>query len=218
MSTTIFQDGTVWSKSLLDMINTSLLSIGESPFVEGTDPKSIPLGTDGETASRIIKRTMIEVQARGWYFNTDYDFELTPDSNGFIAMPPNTLKVDFGYTPYPNKYVLKKGQIYDIEKKTFKIDKRIKGDVIWLIDYQELPPEAYEYISLRAARKFQQSVIGSTELAKFTEIDEQDALVNLQRLQLQLSDYRLSNKRVNTRVHNGYLIEGLYGAADRRKY
>jgi len=218
MSLTIFQDGTVWSKSLLDMINTSLLSIGETPFVEGTDPKSIPLGTDGETASRIIKRTMIEVQARGWYFNTDYDFELVPDTNGFIAMPPNTLKVDFGYTAYPNRYVLKNGQIYDVEEKTFYIGKKLKADIIWLVDYQDLPPEAYEYIALRAARKFQQSVIGSTELAQFTGLDEQDALINLQRLQLQLSDYRLRNDRVNTRIHNGYLVEGLYGASSRRKY
>lgn len=218
MGTTIFQDGTVWSKSLLDMINVSLLSIGETPFVEGTDPKSIPLGTDGETAGRIIKRTMIEVQARGWYFNTDYAFKLTPDVNGFISMPPNTLKVDFGYTSYPNRYVYKNGQIYDVEKKTFKIDRELEADVIWLIDYQDLPPEAYEYIALRAARKFQQSVIGSTELSQFTGMDEQDSLVNLQRLQLQLSDYIISNKRVNTRVHNGYLIAGLYDSASRRKY
>lgn len=215
---TVFADGTVWSKSLLGMINDSLLAIGEAPYVDGTDPTTLPLGTDGETASRIIRSTMIEVQSRGWFFNTDYDFELVPDTNDFITMPPNTLKVDFGRSDNPHRYIMKSGKIYDNKEQTFKITQKLYPDVIWLIDYSELPPEAYEYISLRAARKFQQKVIGSTELAQFTNIDEQDALFNLQRLQLQINDYNIQNQRVSTRTHNGFLIKGLYGNKDRRDY
>ena len=211
MSITVFNDGTTWSKSLLGMINTCLLAIGETPYVEGTDPKSIPLGTDGETASRIIKSVMIEVQSRGWYFNTDYEFELIPDIDGFISMPPNTLKVDFGNAPSGSNYMYKNGQIYDLHKKTFKIDKPLYPDVVWLVDYSELPPEAYAYIEYRAARKFQQSVIGSTELANFTDRDEQDALINLQRLQLQINDYILANRKVTNRASNSSIIDGLYG-------
>ena len=215
---TVFRDGTTWNKGLLDMINTCLLSIGETPLLEGTIPQDLPVGTDGDVAARLIRDTMVEVQSRGWAFNTDYEFELVPDTDNFITMPPNTLKVDFGNTDEPNRYTLRNGKIYDRENQTYKIYKNLYPDVIWLIDYEDLPPEAYEYISLRAARKFQQRVIGSTELAQFTGLDEADALANLQRLQLQINDYNIQNPRVSTRIHNGYLIEGLYGNKGRRNY
>ena len=217
MSDVIFQDGAIWAKSKLDMINTCLLAIGETPFIEGTLVDTLPLGTDGETAKRIVETTMIEVQSRGWFFNTDYDFVLTPDVNDFITLPPSTLRVDFGILER-NRYVVKGGKVYDYLDQTYKIYEPLTADIVWLIDYQELPPEAYEYISLRSARKFQQKVIGSVETDTFTVRDEADSLVNLQRIQLQSQDYNIQNSRVSTRVHNGYLIKGLYNSKGRRDY
>ena len=218
MSQTVFLDGTVYTKNKLDMINQSLLAIGEAPYPVGTLIQTMPLGTDGETAGRIVNTTMVEVQTRGYYFNTDYNFKLYPDINGFITVPPNTLKADFGAEG--NKYQIKNGRVYDMEYQTFLLDgiTYVTADVIWLVDYEELPPEAYEYIALRAARKFQQKVIGSTETAQFTERDELDSYTNLYRLQLQVNDYNIQNSRVSTRIHSGYLQGGLYGSKGRRQY
>jgi len=215
---TIFQDGTLYASSKLDMVNTCLLAIGEVPYLEGTVVNDLPPGTDGDTARRLIETTMVEIQSRGWYFNTDYNFILRPDIYGFITMPPNTLRVDFGNGPDRHRYTIKNGKIYDYYNHTYIIDKELTADVVWLVDYAELPPEAYEYISLRAARKFQQKVIGSTETDSFTSRDEQDALMHLQRRQLQSQDYDIRNKRVSTRVHNGYLVAGLYGNKGRRDF
>jgi len=218
MADIIFQNGAVWAKSELNMINDSLLSIGETPFIEGTLVETLPVGTDGETAKRLIRTTMVEVQARGWYFNLDYAFPLVPDSNKFITMPPNTLRVDFGNTEFRHQYTLKNGKIYDYLNHTYIIENKLIADVVWLVDYAELPPEAYEYISLRAARKFQQKVIGAQEIDQFTVRDETDSLINLQRRQLQSQDFKLANYKVNTRIHNGYLVQGLYGNASRRSF
>jgi len=218
MSDLIFTDGTIYKRSKLGMVNDSLLVIGETPFPEGTLVENLPLGTDGETAKRVIEQVMVEVQSRGWYFNMDYSLPLIPDSRHFITMPPNTLRVDFGNGPDKHQYIMKNGQIYDNKEHSFIIDKELEADVIWLVDYDELPPEAYEYISLRAARKFQQKVIGSVETDKFTARDEVDSLNNLMRLQLQTQDYNLQNSRVSTRIHNGYLVAGLYGNKGRRSY
>ena len=218
MADVIFQSGAIWSKSELNMINDSLLSIGETPFLEGTVVDTLPVGTDGETAKRLIETTMVEVQSRGWYFCLDYNFKLVPDSNKFITMPPNTLRVDFGNTEYRHQYTIKNGQIYDYLNQTFEIEHNLLADIIWLVDYGDLPPEAYEYISLRAARKFQQKVIGAQETDEFTVRDEADAFTNLQRRQLQSQDYNIGNSRVSTRIHNGYLIKGLYGNKGRRDF
>lgn len=213
---TVFSDGTVYAKSKLDMINDCLLAIGEVPFIDGTNVDAIPLGTDGELAKRIVEKTMVEIQSQGWYFNTDYDFTLVPDSNNFITMPPNTLRVDFGETEFTHRYVFKDVRVYDNKEHTYEIFNKLTADVVWLVDYDTLPPEAYEYISLRAARKFQQKVIGAIETDQFTTRDEADALQNLQRRQLQTQDYRIQSGKVSTRTHNGFLNEGIYGSKARR--
>ena len=213
----MFSDGTEWTRSELDMVNASLLVIGETPLLPGTVASLLPLGTDGEVAFRMVKETMVEVQSRGWYYNTDYDFNLVPDSSGFITMPPNTLRVDFGIGE-KNRYAIKNGKIYDYQEQTFKIEGIITCDVVWLVDYTELPPEAYEYISLRAGRKFQQRVIGAQELDALAVRDEADALTNMMRRQLQSQDYNLQNSRVSTRTTNGFLVSGLYGTKGRKNY
>ena len=215
---TIFTDGTVYAKTKLNMINQCLLAIGETPFPEGTVIEDLAFGTDADNARRIVESTMVEVQARGWYFNTDYDFELLPDVNGFITLPPNVLRIDTGNSPDKNRYIEINGGVYDLAKKTYLIDKSVIADIIWLKDYEDLPTEAYEYISLRAARKFQQKVIGSQEVSRFTEMDEMDALVNMQRVQLQVNDYILLNRKASTRTHNGYIRQGLYSSPARRPF
>jgi hypothetical protein len=206
---TIFTDGTLYVSDKLEMINSCLLAIGEMPLLQGTLIEDIQLGSDADIARRIVEETMIEVQNRGWYFNTDYNYELLPVDN-FITMPPNTLRVDFGNTSRGD-YIMVGKRIYDIKDKTFYIkDNKLYADVIWLKDYEELPTAAYAYISLRAARKFQQRVIGSNELAGFTQIDEQDALINMQREHMQYQDYNLREDRMRRRT-SMFLKGNLYG-------
>ena len=217
MADITFQNGAIWVRSELNMVNDSLIAVGETPFVEGTLVDMLPIGSDGEVSKRIIRTTMIEVQSRGWYFNTDYDFTLIPDSHGFITMPPNTLRLDFGFSE-GNRYAEKNGQIYDYLNQTFIIEEPIVADVVWLVDYAELPAEAYEYISSRSARKAQQRIIGSPETDSFTVRDEADAFTNLMRRQLQSQDYSIQNSRVSTRTHSGFLTSSLYGNKGRRRY
>jgi len=218
MSDIIFQDGTLYAKSKLDMINVCLLGIGEVPLIEGTIVQTLQIGTDADTAGRLVERTMVDVQTTGWYFNTDYNFRLVPDVLNFITMPPNTLRVDFGNAEDRHQYTIKNGKIYDYLNQTFIITKPLIADVVWLYDYNDLPPEAYSYIALRAARRLQATVVGSTETDGFTKAEELQALISLQRRQLQSQDYQILNSRVSTRTHSGYLIKGLYRTANRRDF
>jgi hypothetical protein len=213
----IFQDNTLYAKNKLNMVNRCLRAIGEGEFPLDTIVEQLPLGTDGYIAATCVRETMVEVQSRGWYFNQDYNFVLEPDVEGFITMPPNTLRADFGIQE-GNRYTLRHNRVYDYLEQTYYIGKSLEADVIWLADYTVLPPEAYEYISYRAARKFQEQVIGSLEIDSFTVRNEADAYANLVRRELQTQDFNLQNSRVSTRIHNGYLIQGLYGNKGRRQY
>jgi hypothetical protein len=200
--------------SKLDMVNRCLRAIGESPLPPGTFLDALQYGTDAEVAKRIVEETMKEVQNMGWYFNTDYNFKLYKDEEGFITVPLSLLRMD---TQDDNQYVLKGRRVYDMYNQTFVIEPEyIEADVIWLIDYELLPVEAFEYIAARAARKFAEDVVAAPELVEVNRTRELEAFTNLQRVQLQTQAYNMQNDRVSTRMHNGYLRRGLYRATTRR--
>lgn len=205
MSTTIFTDGTLYATNKLGMINICLAAIGELPYPDGTLIEDIPVGTDGDFANRAVTETMIEVQNRGWYFNTDKNYKFVPDELGFISLSPNTLRVDFGKYPDKGRYSMRGKRLYDMQTNSFLIGRQTVGDIIWLVDYEEIPPAAYQYISLRAARKFQQRIVGSTDLYQFTAQDELDAYANMQREHLQYSDYNFVPNEINRESGRGGL-------------
>ena len=223
----LFSNATLYRKSELDVINECLMAIGEVPYPEGTLPDLIQIGTDGDIARRIIATTMLEVQSRGWFFNTDYSMVLIPDSGvglgsgvdgGFITVPPNMLRIDTGnQADMRNRYIIKDNMIYDLLEQDYVQNRSIVVDVVWLVDYELLPIEAYLYIAMRSARKFQQRVIGSIDLNSLTMMDEQDAYNNLLRLQMQVQDYNIQNPVVSNRLHNGNIKMGLYLNKGRRQ-
>lgn len=200
----LFTDGTTYSNTKLDMINDCLLSIGEMPYPTGTLITDIQTGEDGDVARRMVEETMIETQSRGWYFNTDYNYRFVPTANT-ITLPANVLRVDL----YDKRYTLRGKRIYDKQKFSFELEDDVTelfGDIIWLVDYEDLPPNAYVYTAMRSARKFQQKVIGSPELAQFTQIDEQDALLNMQREHMQYQDYNIRAKELSR--HTNAFLKG----------
>jgi hypothetical protein len=200
----LFTDGTTYSNTKLDMINDCLLSIGEMPYPTGTLITDIQTGEDGDVARRMVEETMIETQSRGWYFNTDYNYRFVPTDNA-ITLPANVLRVDL----YDKRYTLRGKRIYDKQKFSFELEDDVTelfGDIIWLVDYEDLPPNAYVYVAMRSARKFQQKVIGSQELAQYTQIDEQDALLNMQREHMQYQDYNIRAKELSR--HTNAFLKG----------
>ena len=207
------------NKSLMDMINKCLLAIGEIPYPDTFDTREFQMGTDAETARRLVEDNMLGIQSQGWFFNTDYNLELVPDAiSKEIIIDPNIVRLDFGITEN-NRYNVVRNKVYDYKNKTTQIEAdKIIADAVSIVDYDELPIEAYLYIAFKSARMFQQKVIGSLETDSFTMRDEIQALSDLQRLQLQSQDYILSNQKASTRTHNGYLVSGLYGSKGRRGF
>ncbi|OYT57744.1 MAG: hypothetical protein B6U76_00110 [Desulfurococcales archaeon ex4484_217_2] len=214
----IQNENLMYAKSKFDLVNRCLIAIGETPLPAEYILQDTQIGTDIDIASRVVDETTVEVLSRGWFFNTDYNMKLVPDEDGFITLPQNALRVDFGNTEFKHQYVLRNKYIYDLQNQTTRIDQPLEADIIWLVDYDFLPPEAYEYIASRSARKFQERTIGATETDQFNSRAELDALTNLERLQLQTQDYKLRNNKVTTRVTNAWLKQGLYRVDNRRNF
>lgn len=204
-----------FEQTKLNMINDCLETIGEVPLPLDTlvDPEydsngniivfsDIQEGTDASIARDIVLKTMYDVQNRGWAFNTEYNYKFLPDSNGMIPLSKNILRVDVGKTILKGKIIRKSGRLYNLDTQSFIFTEPLYADVVWLVDYTDLTHSAFRYISLRASTSFEKKVIASPTLDKLAQFEEQRALSELEREDLQTRDFNLNSNRTTRRYHN----------------
>ena len=164
----------------LDAVNDMLRSIGQGQ-VNTLDEFA---GADAANAAACLIQTSREVQERGWYFNTDYDYPFLPDSEGNVALPDTLLK----YSPVwaARHIVERRRKLYDTRTHSFVFPQgtAVKGDVVWLFAFEELPQAARTYIHRKAGRAFQIGAVGSDLLYRFTREMEEEALAELTRAHL----------------------------------
>lgn len=154
----------------LEAVNSMLHAIGEAPV--STLESSDPLPVDADVALRILRETNRAVQTRGWHWNTEVDYPLALTVGGDINVPINTLACDTSGQDADVDVVLRGTRLYDREHHTYTFTKSLKVRLVLLLDFEELPEAARAYINMRAARRFQQGVLGSAVLAGYTEADE----------------------------------------------
>lgn len=157
----------------LEAVNEMLRTIGESPVttVESTDP----LPVDVEIALNALRFVNREVQARGWHFNTEADYPLPRDGSGFVPIPTNALRVDTADEFSKYDVVVRGQRLYDREEHTFVFPEDLKATIVFVLPFEDLPEPARNYITIRAARRFQAGQVGSQILSALTVQDETDA-------------------------------------------
>tara|TARA_E500000081_G_scaffold147756_1_gene172391 strand:+ start:1196 stop:1801 length:606 start_codon:yes stop_codon:yes gene_type:complete len=172
----------------LQAVNTLLSIIGEAPINTITNQT----GVDVAQAIQILDETNVEVQSRGWHFNTDTNKKTTIDDTGKIPVASNVVQLDAakGYTSQYN-IVLRDGFIYDLENHTDQFTSAPTIDQITIQKFEAIPEVFRKLIVTRAGRKFQARVVGSTELQAFTEFDEQQALIDAERIDAATADYNV---------------------------
>ena len=164
---------TVTSK--LEAVNTMLTSIGEIPVSSITSATT----NDVSIAIQILDHVSREVQSRGWFFNTDINYSLVPTNNNEIILPANALRVELAESSRLHNYVERNRKLYDRVNNTYTISGTVKVNIVFLLDFEELPEVARHYVMIRASRIFQDRMLVSAELHKFHEVDELQAYMNL---------------------------------------
>jgi hypothetical protein len=170
----------------LDAVNLMLSSIGQAPV----NSLAVAGIRDVAIAALALDNTTREVLSRGWHFNTDTAFALSPNGSGNILVPSGALEID---PTDPNvdavvRYNAGVPMFWDKTNQTWTFTAALKCDVVWGYEFEQLPQVARGYISTRAARIFQSQVIGSEVLFKFTELHEQEALFLLMRAEGRTKD------------------------------
>ena len=124
----------------LTVVNSLLKVIGESPVNQVLD--SHP---DVVIALNIWDEYSSEIQSIGWWYNTE-TWELSPDTSGYVVLPPKTISILGSNTNY-----IKKGKyLYDLENHTYDFSDAASSDLeLTLItewNTEDLPPVIFNYI------------------------------------------------------------------------
>lgn len=174
---------TVTPMTEIAAVNICLTNLGEEPV--NTLTGTIPL--DASQALSVVREVTLEVQKRGWYFNTEF-FSLSPDQNGHINVPANTLKVQTTDSDKLTPVVQRGTKLYNMTpfEHSFVWTRTLKVRLIMGIDFTDLPQTARSYIALRAARIFQIRQLGDQISAREDTEDERIAEAELEAEQIRM--------------------------------
>lgn len=158
----------------LEAVNIMLWAIGEQS-VSSIDPQDIT--QEAALAEKILDTVSRDVQALGWYFNEGLDVTLALDGNFKIPIPSNALKVLV--TGETDLIGIRGGFLWNRSENTDIFADTVDAYIVYGLDFVDLPQAAKTYIAIRAARVFQQRVLGADSLDKYSIDDEQRAWVLL---------------------------------------
>jgi len=173
--------------SLLEAVNVLLRNIGEMP-VDSLENQQIQ---DARIAEQTLLEFAKEGQLRGWSWNREegYPFDLDV-STGEIEVPAAAVSWLVDPYQYDGRYVLRGTRVYDKKNRSFKIaaeDAPIKADVIWMLSWDESPEAFNRWTTIRSARVFSTRMLGSDSVTNYTAVDEQAALTQLMRVEMEQS-------------------------------
>jgi hypothetical protein len=187
----------------LQAINTMLSTVGEPPVNSLSAQRA-----DSLIAQNILDEISREVLTYGWQFNTDEDVVMTPDTGtGFIYISDKTVRVDMDRSYSNYDIVVRGNRLYNRKTNSYVFTESIKVIQIYLMEFEEMPETAKRYITIRAARVFQDRMVGSEKNNAFTLRDEVAALAAMTEYENEVGDYTIFD---SPDVWRTFIREGSY--------
>lgn len=160
--------------SKLDAVNTMLSQMGEEPYSSLTGQTTAEV----RIAETILDETLKDVLTEGWLFNTEEDVTWSPNS-GEIVVPSNAINVWFLYEP-KKKYTVRQGKVYNRDEQTFTISDDLRVNYTILLEFEDIPEVARQYVAIKAGREYQRRYLGSEQVEVFTQQKEYEAKARLE--------------------------------------
>lgn len=165
----------------LNAVNAMLRAIGETPINSLDDTRA----ADALVAIDVLDEVTRGVQLRGWQFNTDDEFPLPVSSTSpfNLTVPDNILSITASECESSRNLTTRGNRIYDRDNHTFSFEgvSSIKFNIIWLLDFDDMPEAVRRYVAVRSARKFIDDAIGDDSLHIYKERDEMLAKTHAER-------------------------------------
>ena len=160
----------------LQAVNLLLSAIGEAAV------SSLETATTVEVtqAKNLLSNVNRAAQQKGWHFNTEWDVVLTRDADDRIPLSESILSVY-----QPGQLMTIRGRsgsmfAYYLDNNTFTWTKNLNNAVtITLLDFIDTPNTFRQYVTTRAARIFQEEIIGQVSAETVNRQEEAEAYADL---------------------------------------
>ena len=159
----------------LDAVNSILMSVGESPVNTLTVQRP-----EVAIAQKTLRQVCREIQAEGWSYNTENEYPIDLDTNNQCIVPNNVLQMDLNIYQHGKDYdVVRRSdngvmKIYDKKNHTFTFENcdKLYFDMIWMLDFEDLPQPFKDYVAQKASRVASNRMVNNPQAAKLMESDE----------------------------------------------
>ena len=158
--------------SFLEAVNRVLQMMGEAPINSLNGQYGLAL-----QAQDSLNDVSRKLQSEGWSFNTDREKLLQRNaSTNQIAVGPNISRVVIDPYRYPALDIVQRGdKLYDRYNNTYVFDQDLYVDMTIILEWEELPEHARQYITIKAGRQLQEAILGSADLTKINLTAEMEA-------------------------------------------
>lgn len=160
----------------LEAVNAMLSAVGEARV--NTITGNLPAGL--QAAVDLLRETSRQVQLFGWHFNSEEDYTLARNGQGYIVLPGSILDIDLTFETGKYDIVQRGNRLYDKKNHSYVFHENLHCDIIWFLPWNQLPESARNYIKIRAARIYQDQNAGSESHHRYTATDESQAFTTLQ--------------------------------------
>jgi hypothetical protein len=141
-------------------------AIGEMPVNDLDEDSDV---SEASIARGILHEVSREIQDQGLECNTESDYPMVIDTNGYVYLSENILHLD--PTDRTMKVVQRGNRLYDKENHTFIFTKSVDCEVTWFFAYEDLPQHVQSYIKEVAIRRFVGRVLGDQGLKSLSDDD-----------------------------------------------
>lgn len=179
----------------LEAVNVILNNIGETSVSSLEDETLV----DALMARSLLTTVSRELQTKSWHWNTDLERKMLRTNKGEIVLPTNTMSVVPAGADKGLDLVQRGRRLYDRRKHTYNFTKDITVNLTVSLPFDEMPETARRFVTLRAARMFQEQTISSESLAQGDRVDEAIAYSTLMTEHLRVAGYSMLNGSNTTR-------------------
>ena len=197
--------------SFLEAVNRVLQMMGEAPVNSLNGQFGLALQAQ-DTLNDVSRR----LQSEGWSFNTDREKLLQRNvTTNQIALGPNVSRVVIDRLRYPEVDVAQRGgTLYDRHNNTYAFTQDLYADITFILEWEELPEYARQYITAKAGRQLQEAILGSADLSRINLTAEAEAKALFMDEETVVNDHSMLSGNPN---HSGVIMTYMPAAALRRQ-
>jgi hypothetical protein len=166
-------------------VNYVLSAIGEAPVNrwQGED-----VGADVIQARQFIDTALRTIQMVGWEYNTEEGYALSRDSQGYVYVPGNALRVDNAKFGSTGAVAWRGRKLYDKTNRSYTFTADVTADITFAFPFDELPQHVRSLVLLTAAHNMTRYALSSSTVAGYSEADLAQAWVVAKQIEAENAD------------------------------